>query len=495
LLIERPTQVHPDELLNAVSIVTGSVASANSHAPLRVFTLGIGSGVSSAACEGIARAGHGASLLALDTEAILGKCARLFAAGRTPFVENISVDWGVPVEYLASAATVAFQSSQTVPIRPLPVIQQAPSQIHELHSGTRMNVFVLITLRREYVPKEVVLRGRLKGAGTPFILTIPIRGLQLSDTDAKMPPIHTLAAWRLIQELQEGRTVLPASINASSTPDEICQAVIVQLGEKYQLVSRYTSFVAIDLGQQSSRPRRRRSFSRQAHRDDDDDVGLMARFQDLLSRVFGLGIRNIVAPEPNSTVPGAWPDSQPMSENEEDDDEYKDDNHSSSSAESFSTMSSLESCEWSDWSRSSSPQLNSISDGEEGRPQSPKLEPLSLAPDAVRQQVPPPPPVHVPPPPRPPTVVLDLYRLQSYNGSFPLNETLARIIGGNAVQQANNLQIADAVWATALSVAFIKKHMANQTDMLNDLLVKPEEYLKSSGVDVKGIMIEAEKWI
>jgi len=490
-LIKRPTQVYEEELQKAVSIVTGSVANANSHAPLRVFTLGIGSGVSSAACEGIARAGHGASLLALDTESILGKCARLFVAGRTPFVENISVDWGVPVEYLASAATVAFQSSQTVPIWPLPVIQQAPSQIHELHSGTRMNVSVLIALRKEYVPEEVVLRGQLKGAGTPFILTIPIRDVQLSDTDPRTPPIHTLVAWRLIQELQEGRVALPASINASSTPDEIRQAVIVQLGEKYQLVSKYTSFVAMEQvgSPNSGRPSGPRS--RQVHRQDHGGVGLMAGF---LSSVFGLGMRNIVAPEPNSMVPGAWPDSQPVSDGEEDD-EYNDDDHYSSSAESFSTMSSLESCGWSDWSMPPSPQLNPMSDGEEGRPKSPKLEPLSLSPDAVRQQVPPPPPVHVPPPPRPPTVVLDLFRLQSYNGSFPLNEALARIVGSNVVQQANNLQVADAVWATALSVAFIKKHMANQTDMLNDLLVKPEEYLKSSGVDVKGIMIEAEKWI
>ena len=500
-LIKRPTQVYDESV--AVSVVTGAVTSANSHAPLRVFTLGIGTSVSTAACEGIARAGNGACLLALDTESILGKCARLFVAGRTPFVENISVDWGVPVEYLASAATVAFQSSRTVAIRPLPAIQQAPSQIHELHSGTRINVSVIITLRTEYVPKVVILRGQFKGVGTPFVLPIPIKGLQLSDIDPRTPPIHTLAAWRLIQELQEGRAALPQSINASSTQDEIRQAVIVQLGEKYQLVSKYTSFVAIDSGQQVGSPSigrlsARRSFSRQTHQkddDDDDDVGLMARFRDLLLGLFRLGVRNTVAPEPNSTLPGAWPDSQPVSEDEEDDEYSDNDDHSSSSAETFSTLSSLESYGWSDWSTPSSPQLNPVSDEEEASPPSPRLEPLGLAPDDVRRRVTLPPPARAPPPSRPPTDVLNLFRLQTYNGSFPLNEDLTSIIGSDAVQQASNLQVVDTVWATALSVAFIKKHLANQTDLLYDLLVKADEYLRRSGVDVEEIMIEAERWI
>lgn len=499
LLIKCPMQVHESEAQRAISFVAESVASANSHAPLRVFTLGIGNEVSTATCEGIARAGHGACLLAVNAESILGRCARLFVAGRTPFVENISVDWGVPVEHLASVATVAFQSSRTVAIRPLPVIQQAPSQIYELHSGTRMNVSVIITLRTEYAPKEVILRGQLKDVGTPFVLTIPIKGLQLSDTDPRTPPIHTLAAWRLIQELQEGRVALPASIDASSTQDEIREAVIVQLGEKYQLVSKYTSFVAIDPGQQVGSPNsgRPRDFSRQAHRPD-DDVGLMPRIQDILSSIFGLGIRNVVAPALNSALPGAWPDSQPVSEDAEDDeysgdDNDNDDDGTSSSAETFSTLSSLESYGWSDWSTPPSPQLNPISDEEEASPSSPRLEPLSLAPDGGRQRPgTPPPPVHAPPPS---PDILNLFRLQTYNGSFPLNEDLTHIIGSSAVQQASKLQVAGAVWATALSVAFIRKHMANQTDLLYDLLVKAEEYLGSSGVDIEKIMIEAEKWI
>lgn len=63
-------------------------------APLRVFTLGIGETVSSAMCEGIARAGNGVCLLASSTETMVGKCARLLRAGRNGILEDVTLDWG-----------------------------------------------------------------------------------------------------------------------------------------------------------------------------------------------------------------------------------------------------------------------------------------------------------------------------------------------------------------------------------------------------------------
>ncbi|KAG6871314.1 hypothetical protein C0992_011267 [Termitomyces sp. T32_za158] len=58
---------------DAIKAVRDAVAQAPISAPLRVFTLGIGDGISTATCEGIATAGNGVCLYATQTETIIGK--------------------------------------------------------------------------------------------------------------------------------------------------------------------------------------------------------------------------------------------------------------------------------------------------------------------------------------------------------------------------------------------------------------------------------------
>ncbi|KAF8061005.1 von Willebrand domain-containing protein [Lyophyllum atratum] len=495
----------------AMVVVGEAVKRSPAHAPLRVFTLGIGSGVSTATCDGIARAGNGVSLYAIDTESILGKCARLFTAGRTPFVRNTTVDWGLASEHLRTP-TVNFLSqtlsSRTVAITQPPVIQQVPTEIHDIHAGTRMNVYVIITLKRSRVPKEVILRGDLGGG--PFELTIPIRGVQLVGNDQGLPLIHTLAAWGLIQEHEEGRAPLPTAMLPASD-DDIRKAVIVRLGEKYQLVSQHTSFVAVDSGQDDARrsrgrgQRRRSSSPVASYADTQGSLpgSLFQSYLGFLAQYLGLGSNMIL--EGNQALPGSWLDSPPASPIPSDkgaeDDEDNRSEGSVESYETFSTLSSLESCELCDWSPPSSPEMGPLSDEEQqrqGQP-SPKIAPLDLAPPEERQRrsqtksgLPVRPPAA---PPAPPEVV-QLVRLQSFDGSFQLDDSFRRIVGSNAVDEANNLDVDAKVWATALSVAFMRKHMGTQTELLNDLLAKALEFLAArSEVDVKELVRRATEII
>lgn len=71
-----------------------AVADAPDGAPLRVFTLEIGETVSSAMCEGIARAGNGLCLMAATSESIIAKAAKLVRASRACFLVNAYIDWG-----------------------------------------------------------------------------------------------------------------------------------------------------------------------------------------------------------------------------------------------------------------------------------------------------------------------------------------------------------------------------------------------------------------
>lgn len=474
------------------SVVDRAVKNALPQSPLRVFTLGIGDSVSSAMCEGIARAGRGACLLAVNTESIVEKCVKLLTAGRTPFVQNVRVDWGIDDEHLSSVTSsvnfsVPSSSSRTVKIRSLPVIQQVPTKIQDIHAGTRTNFFVILKLKKITVPESITLRGELDDGSGTFELNIPIHMIRLVGAKDGLPLIHTLAARRLIQEHEEERAPLPQPVSAAPD-DQIRKAVIVHLGEKYQLASQYTSFVATDSDQDSRRHHNRASSF---HRQDASRARDASDFpaENNLKNGLGPTILNFFAgffPQEmhgnrSQSIPGAWTDSPmsspPASDNGADDDGYE-------SAETFSTLSSLDgSAEWSDWSPPPSPEpQTSEEDAQRQRSPSPKFE---LAPEGerVRGNAL---PVRLPPPVR--AEVVELVRFQLYDGSFPLH-SLRAIVGASAVDRANSLQVDDAVWATVLSVAFIEKHMGGQKELMENLLIKALEYLRSRhDIDMKELI-------
>jgi hypothetical protein len=494
-------------------VVQAAVQHALADSPLRVFTLGIGNTVSSAMCEGIARAGNGVCLLAVDTESILGKCARLFRSGRTPFVKNVKVDWGIPEHYWSRPTVVNFadrpSSSRTTGMRSLPAMQQVPSHINDIHAGNRMNVSVILSLRKVEIPKAVTLRGELDGGGS-FETTVPIMGIQLKDVEHELPWVHTLAAWRLIQEHKEHKVPLPQALIGTSE-DDIRKAVVVRLGEKYQLVSKHTSFVAVDAGQGDTRQSRNRtpgfvSRSRSpspswtpgnrtphepAPTNNGSQGGLRSNIQHFFTGMFGFGL---IGQNSSQEVPGAWPEtptpSRPASEDGYDNgSEYE-------SAATFSTLSSLEGSDgWSDWSAPPSPRLGpqiSEEEAERLRSPSPQFESELLAPEEDRLLLPrkllsmPPPLSQLVGP-----AVVNLIRMQSFDGSFALNE-MRNFVGNKAVDEVNNLNVDEKVWATALSVAFIRKQMGKRGELLGDLLMKAMEFLRGTNVNVEEVVWRAE---
>ncbi|KAJ6604133.1 hypothetical protein DFH09DRAFT_1353967 [Mycena vulgaris] len=493
-----------------ISDIKAAVHAAGTRSRLRVFCLGIGDGVSSAMCEGIARAGNGVCLFAVHTESILGKCANLFRAGRTPFVENVTIDWGIPDEnFSLRSPTVNFStpsSSHNVRLRPAPVVQQSPAFIKDIHAGRRLNVYAILTLRKTMVPKEVTLRGQLDGGGESFELTVPIRGIQLTDSEPGLPLVHTIAAWRLIQDHQERTAPLALAVDDTSEAD-IRKASIIRLGERYQVASRHTSFVAVDSGT-NSRPRARRARTPSPRRSSrGSDTGRVSSGPS--SPISGLRamINSFFNASPTSATttaattatttgedfPGAWPDEDTTpntSMNPDLDEGYR-------TAETFSTLSSLDGSsdsEWSDWSDAAPPPV-SAEDARMQRSPSPKLEPLRLAPHPTRhaqrlrmkEAVPEP---RAPPPPVHPEVVR-LASLQLFDGSF--DESIRDIVGSHIFDEASVLKIDTAVWATAVSIAFMSKHLADpaQKELLNELLTKAFEFLNDR--QVSGRIIQRAK--
>jgi hypothetical protein len=343
-----------------------------------------------------------------------------------------------------------------------------------------MNVYAILTLRKTMVPKEVTLRGQLDGGGPSFELTVPIRGIQLTDSEPGLPLVHTLAAWRLIQDQQERTQPLALAVGDASE-DEIRKASIVRLGERYQVASRHTSFVAVDSGADARRTRRRaQSSTTDAGQESLNNGSPASGLQGLLN----LGGRFLsslfntsptVGPtEPEPDLPGAWHDSV------DDDRDGPDEGYAS--ATTFSTLSSLDGSsdsDWSDWS--DAPPPVSEEDARMQRSPSPKLEPLRFAPDPIRierrtrMRMAAPEPRAAPPPVH--REVIRLAALQLFDGSF--DDSIRNVVGEDIFNEAAVLQVDTAVWATAVSIAFMGKHLPDsaQKELLDDLLEKAYEFL------------------
>jgi hypothetical protein len=194
-----------------------------------------------------------------QSEQIAKHCANLLQAARSPPIASlydISIDWGCDRYTLPSASLGkgkarqrdqhAFSASRgsaspsDFELPDLKPVQQAPSTIPELFLQNRYIISAILSGTTS-VPSTVLIKGNIPG-GSEFTLPIPVH-------EAKSTPLlHTLAARRLITELEDGEISCTGLNDGGdvSIREAIAKAAVEKFSVEYQLVSSQAAFVVVE---------------------------------------------------------------------------------------------------------------------------------------------------------------------------------------------------------------------------------------------------------
>ncbi len=183
-------------------------------ADCRVFPFGIGAGASTHLVRGLARAGNGVAEFIAPGERAEAKVLRQFARLLAPALTDVTIDWG----------GLDVTSAPTV----------APA----VFAGGRLLVYGFVKDPR---PATITLSARGAQGGVSFSVPLDPGGATKGST------LVTLAARERIRELEESPDGLAGrgSRQLARKVDRV-RDQIVSLATHYGLVSRETSFVAVE---------------------------------------------------------------------------------------------------------------------------------------------------------------------------------------------------------------------------------------------------------
>ncbi len=190
------------------------IALAGKHAAsCRIFTFGIGQGVSEHLVKGIARASGGQADFIHPNERIEPKVLRQFARMSSAFLKNVRVDWGTLKTDLV-----------------------APSSAPQLFDGDRLTLYARVTGGANC---EAAIVADSPDGELRFPVSVDLE--RASDSRA----IPVLMARKAIQELEEGLAAHSGSAQANRKKNTK-EARILELALRYQIMSSATSFVAVE---------------------------------------------------------------------------------------------------------------------------------------------------------------------------------------------------------------------------------------------------------
>ncbi|CAG8680946.1 6294_t:CDS:2, partial [Ambispora gerdemannii] len=188
----------------------------------RLFSLGIGSSVSHHLIESIARAGKGYSQFVTDEERMDKKVVGMVKNAIKNALTDYKVEWidETPTDSKKrlSISSFPWDSSKKNEIK----FRQAPNSIPAIYSGVRVVVYAILAKGVE--PKKIINLSA-QSLDSPIKLDVKVDPVTLQGSK-----IHTLAARKLIQDLEEGTSNLHAdSTGKDKVSDDLVKEQIISL--------------------------------------------------------------------------------------------------------------------------------------------------------------------------------------------------------------------------------------------------------------------------
>ncbi|KAF3277950.1 hypothetical protein TWF970_004828 [Orbilia oligospora] len=217
-----------------------------SEGRVRFFCLGIGAAVSHALVEGIAHFGGGyAEAIPLAHQGGWeSRVVEALSAASADHIGKIEIQLeGLPVPN-NNARLAILDEGHNYLIRTHKMMQ-SPARVSDLSPFLRNRVFILFESLDAKLPLSRVHMRVVKPGREPISIWIPIKHLKLRDNT-----LHKLAARALLGDLERGRSYIHLSNRASARNFTGLKALVAREGErlgcKWSLVSKWTSFVAVE---------------------------------------------------------------------------------------------------------------------------------------------------------------------------------------------------------------------------------------------------------
>jgi hypothetical protein len=176
---------------------------------MRVFTIGLGNGVSTATCDGIARVGRGVSTYITNPDEILGKCQRLVSAARMVPITDIKISWEDPPTGKEPDPECEDPEDEPIDftkkgfvfptdVGPRTRSRQAPQTIPNFFPATRLHAYAIVPKETAMCEESLRITGRVNGR--PIMFSVKLCQM-FHSVGTRF--IHTSAAKAFLNELED----------------------------------------------------------------------------------------------------------------------------------------------------------------------------------------------------------------------------------------------------------------------------------------------------
>lgn len=226
----RRVFVLTDGQVSNTNEVIGLVKKCTEKTDSRVFSLGIGSGASTALIKGLANNGRGKAEFICEGDRVQPVVISLLKCAMQPAIMNIAISWELPPD-----------------VTPVSIPTEPPKLVS---AGERLTLFAIlkgVDKHTIYAPSRVTLKGIRESKPVSYRMNFTLCEADDISTSAPVHRLATKAQIKLLQD-EESSIYLQDDYSFCSETSKIQgnRRKVIDLSRNGNIISKYTAFVAID---------------------------------------------------------------------------------------------------------------------------------------------------------------------------------------------------------------------------------------------------------